>query len=513
MAVKDKMTLNDFVSESNDRLVNDFFAGREDILDSIAGVSKTIYKRHIRGEIDTAEGSTTLIQGPPGIGKTSVLKVLEKNCISNLKVKNNKQKTIPVYINEPDRLNFDYLNKRTINSFKEVCNEPGVDTANILKTLAGIMSFEAGFPGFFKAHVDTSKLTTDVSATPKNYTVMVLIDEIQDISKSSDPESFTVLRSLHKGSARKPIYPVLAGMPNSKQILGTCGVYRFRNQGYTNLYPLTPEDVRNSMEMFFDYFGIRGSKEEKQHWYARIIEWSDCWPKHLHNCMTALGRKLLDNDRALQRMDYDLARIDHQMVKKMAMGYRVKYYETGYDTFTIENKYRIVGEIMAAIGDYKSMEEIEEIIRTERENLGLDHREETKNPDGLNFNTFLRKGFIYPTGNTIVDVVDRDFYCPIPSLQSYAVAQTGSRLHHYAYIGKQSLEHRITEFGDDVNGQDAAGRTPLHIATENNWEEVASVLLRNGADPELRDSRGNRPLEVARKDSICRQALLKVSEE
>ena len=78
-------------------------------------------------------------------------------------------------------------------------------------------------------------------------------------------------------------------------------------------------------------------------------------------------------------------------------------------------------------------------------------------------------------------------------------------------------EHVITEFSDTpedilfkavwtndiamvgsintgVNIKDALGRTPLHIAAENGYEDVAILLAENGADVNITDTNGNTPL-------------------
>ena len=48
--------------------------------------------------------------------------------------------------------------------------------------------------------------------------------------------------------------------------------------------------------------------------------------------------------------------------------------------------------------------------------------------------------------------------------------------------------------GGDVNTKDALGRTPLHIATEKGYADVAMFLVENGADVNLTDVNGNTPL-------------------
>ena len=46
----------------------------------------------------------------------------------------------------------------------------------------------------------------------------------------------------------------------------------------------------------------------------------------------------------------------------------------------------------------------------------------------------------------------------------------------------------------DVNTKDALGRTPLHIAAEKGYGDVAMFLVENGADVNLTDTNGNTPL-------------------
>ena len=46
----------------------------------------------------------------------------------------------------------------------------------------------------------------------------------------------------------------------------------------------------------------------------------------------------------------------------------------------------------------------------------------------------------------------------------------------------------------DVNTKDALGRTPLHIAAEKGYGDVAMFLVENGTDVNLTDANGNTPL-------------------
>ena len=47
-----------------------------------------------------------------------------------------------------------------------------------------------------------------------------------------------------------------------------------------------------------------------------------------------------------------------------------------------------------------------------------------------------------------------------------------------------------------VNARNAAGDTPLHLAVANQRDAAARVLLAAGADTELRNARGRRPMDA-----------------
>ena len=94
------------------------------------------------------------------------------------------------------------------------------------------------------------------------------------------------------------------------------------------------------------------------------------------------------------------------------------------------------------------------------------------------------------------------YACPVPSLTSYCAAGAGNPLHHTVMAGDGEGTAARLKAGQDPNGRDIRGRTPLHIAAEQYWPNLMDDLLRFGADTEARDNRGRTPFDVQRRDPI-----------
>jgi ankyrin repeat protein len=64
--------------------------------------------------------------------------------------------------------------------------------------------------------------------------------------------------------------------------------------------------------------------------------------------------------------------------------------------------------------------------------------------------------------------------------------------------GHLAIAERLLEAGAEVNGMDASGQTPLHIAALTGHSEASRFLLGNGADVNARDHKGRTPLVIAK---------------
>ena len=465
-----------------DRMINPFFTGRKDLQYRIDQKSKIIGQDYLKDtDSNPAAGQTQVIQGPPGIGKTSLLEKIRQNCIDQLNDESVDHKTIPVMIADPANLTFSYLGTRiqeTISGLDNKITIAGVkEKARMaLRKISSVSAFGAG--------VGWDNSSEDKLVFPKNYTILLLVDEIQSIPPDKQSDQAKVIHRLHTGSNGYPIFPVFAGLSNSETVLMEAVSPRLGRDAVHHLLPLSLEEVRESFEKFLDHFNVSSTPGLNSKWGDRIGKWVDGWPKHVENTLAALGHELMATEGKLSAVD-DLA------VKDRATQYRVDYYNSRFGLFKAKPK--IIGEIMAEMGpNPRSGGEISVIVnRKRKESKWLEEFTATE-LEKLDFNFLHRYGFIDVIPNLPVPL----FQCPIPSLHSYAVATTGSPLHTLAYSNDIESFGKMLVLGHDINGKDAWGRTPLTIASENNWHKLAFCMVKEGAmrDPSpIDDTKGNNP--------------------
>ena len=477
----DAKGLQEFLIEE-DRMINPFFTGREDLQNRIDQKSKLISQKYLRNpKSNPAAGQTQVIQGPPGIGKTSLLEKIGQNCIDQLNDESVSDKIIPVMIADPANLTFNYLGTRIQETISELDNlitiakvKEKVDMA--LRKISSVSAFGAG--------VGWNNSSEGKLVFPKNYTILLLVDEIQSMPPDKQSDQAKVIHRLHTGSNGYPIFPVLAGLSNSETVLMEAVSPRLGRGAVHHLQPLSLDEVKESFGKFLDHFNVKSTSGLTSEWGDRIGKWVDGWPKHVENSLAALGHELMATEGKLSAVDVPA-------VKGRATQFRVDYYNTRFGKFKSSRK--IIGEIMAEMGQKpRDGLEIMEIIGRTIEKPQWSQKSIKPKIEGLDFSFLHRYGFIDVIPNLPVPM----YHCPIPSLHSYAVATTGSPLHTLACSNDIESFRKFLDLGYDINGKDAWGRTPLRIASENNWGDLALYMFEKGAmlDPSPKDNtKGNNP--------------------
>ena len=465
-----------------DRMINPFFTGRKELQSRIEFNSKIIGRDYLNDPYSNpAAGETTIIQGPPGIGKTSLLEKIRRNCIDQLNDETVDHKTIPVMIADPANLTFNYLGTRIRETISELDSKITIARVRekvgmALRKISSVSAFGAG--------VGWDSSSEGTLTFPRNCTILLLVDEIQSIPSDNQSDQAKVIHRLHTGSNRYPIFPVLAGLSNSKSVFMEAVSPRLGRGAVHHLQPLSLEEVKGSLGKFIDHFHVRSTPGLTSEWGDEIGGWVDGWPKHVENTLAALGHELMATEGRLSAVDVPA-------VKDRATQYRVDYYNSRFGSF--EARPKIIGEIMAEMGSKpRSGLEIMKIIGKIIEKPQWTEKSIKPKIEGLDFDFLHRYGFV----EVIHDLPVPFYHCPIPSLHSYAVATTGSPLHALACSNDIKSFRKFLDLGHDINGLDAWGRTPLRIASENNWSKLAMFMIEEGArlDPSpMNDAKGNNP--------------------
>ncbi len=472
--------LQRFIKEG-DRVINPFFVGRSDEINDIMGLSRIVnqrYRENARG--DPGEGMSRLIQEPPGIGKTSVLREIQDRCIRQLTDDNRDHYIIPVLITDPKRLSRDHFNQRISATIQDINDRIGnAEMRQFIRDTLSVLQSVVVFGVGIQLR-NTSKHPADMPRMPSHGTVLIMIDEIQTVTSGINPaEAEAVLQFLHGGSDGHPVLPVFAGLFDSLDEIRRAGLSRWSDAAIHRMKPLPHDEIRTAVCQFIDHFGITATPNCRDRWVDAVDRWSKGWPKHLQNNLAALGESLL-------KADGQLNRVDRNVVQICAAQKRIDYYRTRLGEW--RGRPALIGTIMARIGtEPVDLDDIEAAIDVTMRD------ERWQGKLAPEFSVMLRLGLIDESTNRLVV----RYHCPIPTLQSFAVAQTGTLLHMAAMCGLPNEVDQCLDSVSEVNARDNWQRTALHLAAQEDWPNIVNCLRNRGAKIEPLDRNGRTPLHYA----------------
>ena len=443
------------------RRLTEFFAGRKHEIDFITKRVEEVARMHREGTPAPGKGTTVLITGVPGAGKTALMDRLGAGW-------SDPEGDGPLGVN----VELDHL--RSAGGLAAAVREqlPGGFGERVASAFG---SFSLNLLG---VGVELRE-PRDAGLRGLERPTVLFIDEIQRIPSDKQAPEVRVLNALHLGNHGAPVVPVLAGLADTVDALSNVRISRFDPARGLSLGRLSYGAACESAGKFLDRFNVAG---DRSGWPGTVAAWSDGWPMHLHNTLRALAGELARNGG-------DLDRLDRLQAKRAAAVHRAAYYgeRTGAG---FQDEPDMLAAVMEQTGeDGLARRAIAEIL--------VKHGGHC--PAGMTpadaFKALLARGLLQRT--PVVE--DHLHSCPIPSLRSWCAARTGNRLHRPAMTGNTVLVEAGIAGGEDPNGRDVRGRTPLHIATEEGWPDIARLLLDAGADPSIRDNEGRTPAAAARR--------------
>ena len=292
------------LSHVDDRGPAKYFHGRRQILRDFANHCQRAAARH--------SGSTFLIHGAPGVGKTALLTECAKRASAS------GWQTIEVFQNafwDPYALRnalWPHRTRRITTAFRQI-GAPGVISAELDTEMRG------------RAAIDMLKLGKEK--------LLLILDEVQHLGEfgAQSIERATiasiVLGSIHNGKIGRPVMLLAGGLGTSKKAFDSLGVSRFSGGCVVELGPLSTQAEQNVLHDWLTKDGQ--ARGDTTTWIRAIAEHTHGWPQHI---MAFLDPAL----KRLHREDGHMTAEGLNAVLRKGMANREAYYMERTDSFITE---------------------------------------------------------------------------------------------------------------------------------------------------------------------------------
>ncbi|MCY3630478.1 MAG: ATP-binding protein [Bacteroidetes bacterium] len=358
------------LTAATDRGPTRYFHGRKKILDDFAGLAERA--------IHSNSGSTFLIQGAPGVGKTALLGQCEKRAsshgweIAHIEVGG---------LWDPNSL-LDSLGRGEKYKGTERSAQIG------FKNLLG-WAWKSTRP---RATVKTILKDGDEP-------LLLILDEAHALGKDDVPPSqyrasaIGVLEAIHNGKLERPVVFLAAGLGTTKASFGTLEISRFAEDCFVELGALDKESERAVIRDWLTKEG--GAKGDPAVWIDAIAQETHGWPQHI----TAYGDAAA---RQIQKDHGEMAPAGLEVVYQLGMERREAYYRQRVDDFSGDDVIRLAG-LIADIGSGKPFNQ-GLVVESLSEKYGSEKAEKL-------FQKFLKKGVIAADGFL--------YSVPVPSMHDW----------------------------------------------------------------------------------------------
>ncbi len=241
-----------------DRGPTKYFHGREQILN--------VFEKRITGYVRKKTGTTFLIQGAPGVGKTALLAECKKRAIAH------RWEAVNIGIGalwDPNNL-LDCLGHGDKYQGAERSTQIG------LKNILGLV--------FRSARPDP---TVKKVLKAKNTPLLLILDEAHALGDKNVPPSdfestaIEVLEAIHNGTLKRPVVLLAAGLNTTSNAFESLKISRFAEGCFVELAALSKESERAVIKDWLVKEG--GAKADPSAWITAITRETHCWPRHIHS--------------------------------------------------------------------------------------------------------------------------------------------------------------------------------------------------------------------------------------
>ncbi len=247
---------------ARDRGPSKHFRGRKKILRNFSTLTQE--------SLDEMGGTTFLIHGAPGVGKTALLYECEKIAVRDgwrvAKIK-------PGALWNPDQLMFS-LGKKRKPQITKISGEAGVDSVDKLQ---GGVEVNFDLPAYA-----TLKILTEDTAP-----LILILDEaqalgIKDVIPAEKKGVVTdVLDYIHNGGLSRPLILLVAGVGSTLDAFESLSISRFADDCVIELGPLSKKSERQVIHAWLTKSGR--AKGDPIPWIDAIVAETHRWPRHIHS--------------------------------------------------------------------------------------------------------------------------------------------------------------------------------------------------------------------------------------
>ncbi len=272
-----------------------YFHGRNQILDN--------FDRLVKDSMDTQTGSTFLIQGAPGAGKTALLDVISK------RAEEKKWKVAKVSIEDL------YTPASMAQSLGKSYTIDHEQAAKV-----GVKFIEGGYVRSVAGHATPKEILRNL--VPKEGLILVLDEAQRLINLEKTPteshRAGDTLDKIHNGDVGRPVILLGAGLGMSKSSFRSLGISRFKGGCFVELGALGKEAEGRVLR---DWLVKEGrAKGDPAPWIDAIAQKTHGWPQHI----TAYG------DAAAKQIQHErgeMTSIGLDLVQRVGARRREDYYE------------------------------------------------------------------------------------------------------------------------------------------------------------------------------------------
>ncbi|MCY4153136.1 MAG: ATP-binding protein [Aestuariivita sp.] len=389
------------------------FAGRRNIMEPILTTVRRTGERK-RG----IPGNTTVIQGAPGAGKSSVLRELTR---FNTDLSEEGPKTLYISSVELEEnfsdvlLAIGTLGQTKKSRLKALALKGARRFGGLaLLDVAGLMEVNIQtVKALFREHEirNIGALHKAFPASDWDTPVIVAVDEAQNLPPGRSTSQSNFLRTLHEAVTQLPLALVLAGLGDTQSVIRSMGLTR--HQVTHRIGRFTLDEQAELTDRWTAHFGITIGDQRGR--MDQLMAPTDGWPRHVHCAQQALAEALL-----APGVDGHADRIpDWRDVHARSDQLRHSYYETQFSDAMVASC-KLVGRVMVDVtrafreGDGLTFGQVVDAV--DRSN-GHEPGSEWTLPEDMNARSYVTH--LIHCGALEENPETWSLTCPIPSFQSY----------------------------------------------------------------------------------------------